>query len=64
MKYYRVTITEHLDRDIYLYAENADKAVRMVEERYRRGEFVLNKDDYNETSYSVRETPRERDAAR
>ena len=55
MKKYTIEITETLTRLVIIEAENPDEAERLVREKYKNGEIVLDADDFQDYETSIYE---------
>ena len=55
MKKYTVEITETLTRLVSIEAENPDEAERLVREKYKSCEIVLDADDFQDYETSIYE---------
>ena len=51
---YTVVITEVLKKEVYVHAENEREAEECVRQQYRKGEILLDADDYVDTEFEVR----------
>jgi len=58
MKEHTVTITETLRKEISIEAKNPQDALRLVEENWKNGEYILDADDFSGVVF--RTLPRER----
>lgn len=50
---YKVEITEYLHKIVEIDAENAKDALKIAEEKYDDGEYVLTADDYVDTVFGL-----------
>ena len=51
MKEYDVTIQETLEMTVTVEAENREEARRMVEERWKNGEYILDADSFKDVEF-------------
>lgn len=51
---YKVRITEHLEKDIFVEAETKEEALEEVKRRYHNGEIILDADNYTDTKFEVK----------
>ena len=64
MKKYLVTITETLELELELSAENAAQAEEMARDGYRVGSYILDASHFTDVDFSTKPVKRERDAER
>ena len=53
MKKFNIEITETLQRQIEIEAEDYDEAMKIIKERYRNGEIILDSNDYVDTDFRL-----------
>lgn len=53
MNKYTIEITEVLQKQICIDAENTEEAIKKVEELYQNQKIVLNEENYIETNFEV-----------
>ena len=53
MKKYIIEITETLQRQVEIEADNADDAYLLAKEMYRNEEIVLDSEDYIDTNFEL-----------
>lgn len=51
MKQFEIEIEEILQRDIKVEADSKEEAIRIVKEKYRNEEIVLDESDFKEVSF-------------
>lgn len=52
---YKVTVTESLEKEIEIYAENEEEAINIVEDKYNDEDIVLDYCDFASVSFDVNE---------
>lgn len=53
MKKFNIEITETLQRQIEIEAEDYDEAIKIIKERYHNSEIVLDFNDYIDTDFRL-----------
>ncbi len=52
---FKVTITEIMQREVYVDAESQCEAEELVQERWNNEEYVLSADDFVEANFDAKE---------
>lgn len=52
-KYHKVTITERLQREVWVQADSPEEASEIVQRKYQEQKHVLTADDYAGTTFTV-----------
>lgn len=61
MNEYDIAIRETLEMTVTVEAENREEARRMVEERWKNGEYILDADSFKDVEFYPRGRSRDRD---
>ena len=61
MKEYDVTITETLEMTVTVEAESREEDRRMVEERWKNGEYIRDAESFKDVEFYPRGRSRDRD---
>ena len=62
---YEVNIRETLEMKVTVHAESREEAERIVEEKWKSGDFVLDADHFNGVEFNAKKVPdRNRDDGR
>lgn len=59
MNEYKVTITETLKKTVTVEAENREAAEQLVNDAWRRAEYILDAEDFEGVEFEAEETERE-----
>lgn len=61
MNEYDIAIRETLEMTVTVEAENREEARRMVEERWKNGEYILDAESFKDVEFYPRGRSRDRD---
>ena len=64
MKEYEITITETLSQTVTVEAENEQQAKRIVSDRWKNGDYILDAEHFNGVEFRVNRHRRSRDYER
>lgn len=64
MKEYEITITETLSQTVTVEAENEQQAKRIVSERWKNGDYILDAEHFKGVEFSAKRNNRSRDYER